>query len=115
MQCYDLVTMSDADYYQLNPYAAETTEGPEEPEEPECEAACASDLERVTRQVESNTDDVTYLTEDVPTVLANTFTTVNNLEQLVLSLQAEVERLTRMVSDHHDKFMCLAGSMEEEE
>merc|ERR1712007_382183 len=91
------------------------TETTEEPEHPDCEAACSSDLERLTRQVESNTDDVTYLTQDVPTVLANTFTTVNNLEQLVLSLQAEVERLTRMVNDHDDKFMCLAGSMEKED
>lgn len=89
---------------------------PTDPEpEPECEAACSSDVERLSRQVQSNTDDVTYLTQDVPTVLANTFTTVNNLEQLVASLQAEVQRLTRMVEDHDDRFMCLAGGMEKEE
>jgi hypothetical protein len=78
-------------------------------EEPDCGEVCEADLQRLQRQVDSNTEDVGYLTEDVPTVLANTFTTVNSLEQMVVDLKAEVERLTRLVDDHDMRFSCLSG------
>merc|ERR1719499_1339324 len=78
-------------------------------EQPDCDMVCQADHDRLQRQVDANTEEVEYLTEDLPTVLANTFTTVNSLEQMVVELKAEVERLTRLVDDHDMRFTCLAG------
>jgi len=75
----------------------------------ECEAACQSDLDRTDRQVVDMKTELDYLMKDLPTVLANTFSTVNDLEKLVKSLQEEVERLKGMVEDHDSRFSCLAG------
>jgi len=86
-----------------------TTPEPTRDPTDECEMACSADLERVERQVTSNTDELSYLTGEVPTVLANTFTTVANLERMVMDLQSEVERLSKMVESHENKFMCLAS------
>jgi len=84
-------------------------------EESQCDMVCMDDLDRLEKRVDANAADLGYLTEDVPTVLANTFTTVNDLEKMVEDLKAEVERLSKMVTDHHERFSCLAGMDKEDD
>jgi len=99
-------------YEYVCKYAPPETDRPTEAPSmgaPECEAACQSDLDRTDREVVDLKTEVDYLMKDLPTVLANTFSTVNDLEKLVKSLQEEVEKLKGMVEDHDNRFSCLAG------
>merc|ERR1719433_2478158 len=112
-QCCPMLECEDAEPVKTT-MGPEPTDPPVMPtempvEEPDCDMVCQADLDRVQRQVDANSEEVEYLTKDLPTVLANTFTTVNSLEQMVTDLKSEVERLTRLFDDHDMRFSCLSG------
>lgn len=83
--------------------------------DPQCEEVCKSDLDKVEEDLMAVESDVSYLTTEVPEVLANTFITVNNLEKMVQDLKEEVDRLTAIVDDHSARFGCLASYDEDKE
>lgn len=73
-------------------------------QEPDCDDMCM-----LENEVEKLGEDVAYLTEDLPTVLANQFQAMTDLRKTVEALQKEVDRLTMLVDGHDDKLSCLAG------
>lgn len=71
---------------------------------PDCDDMCM-----LAKDVEKLEGEVSYLTDDLPTVLANQFQAMADLSKMVEDLQKEVARLTMLVDGHEDKFSCLAG------